>query len=567
MNRRATLATLLGQKQPKAIVKQHVRTAQLPMLSGLMPYTGPWTYEQAAHLLRRTTFGPTAQQIQTAVDNGLEATLTELFLERELPPPPINYYYAPEPEPGEEPIADVPIGETWVDGPHGPNRDANTMRERSLKAWTIEQWLDETISIREKMTLFWHNHFVVQSEIVEDPRFIYRYITLLRENVLGNFRELAKKVTVDPAMLRYLNGNLNEVGNPNENYARELLELFTVGKGDLAGEGDYTTFTEQDVIEIAKILTGWRDQGYRRRNPEQPVDAYFEAEEHDTSTKQLSYRFNDAVIENAGENEYANLIDVIFQSEQAAPYICRKLYQWFVYYDITEQAEQNVIQPMAQLLRDSDFEIQPVVEALLRSEHFYDILSIGPMIKNPIDFTISAVKPFAVQFPENLEERYTLYVELFDALRPMQMEMYNPPEVAGWKAYYQRPQYYRAWINSITLPSRQRLTNNMTGQGIESGLLSANIDVLSFVETLSNPTDPNDLIRDIAALIHPRPLLESQIVQLKELLIPGLPDFEWTVEYGMFREDPENSDLAQAVENKLRTLLRAMMGMAEFYLS
>lgn len=563
MNRRATLATLRGQKQPKAIATHTSQTAHLSMLSGLMPYMGPWTFEQAAHLLRRTTFGPTAAQIQAAVANGMEATIAELLADRPQPDPPINHNY----QPMTETEIDVPIGTTWVNSPRGTTNAGNQMREESLKGWTVDLWLDSTISIREKMTLFWHNHFVVQSQIVEDLRLVYHYIALLREHALGNFRELTKAITINPAMLIYLNGNLNTKEDPNENYARELLELFTVGKGQLAGEGDYTTFTEQDVLAIARILTGWREKVTTISPTEETITAVFEAERHDTGTKELSARFENAVIENAGEEEYANLIDVIFQSPAAAQYICRKLYLWFVYYKIDEETEAEVIEPMAQLLRDNDFDIKPVLEVLLSSDHFYNILSIGPMIKNPIDFTLSTIKPFAVQFPESLQERYPLLVQIFDTLRPMQMEMYNPPEVAGWKAWYQAPQYYRTWINSISLPARQGLTVAMTSSGLTSGLLSAKIDVLAFVETLDDTLDPNLLIENMAKILFPRPIFPSQIAQLKELLIPGLPDFEWAVEYGQFLANPENSDLAVAIENKLRTLLQAMLGMAEFYLS
>ena len=109
------------------------------------------------------------------------------------------------------------------------------------------------------MTLFWHNHFVVEFGDINDARMGYEYCRLLRQHALGNFKQLAKDVTVTPAMLRYLNGNQSTVGAPNENYGRELLELFTVGKGPLIGPGNYTNYTEADVQAAAKVLTGWRD--------------------------------------------------------------------------------------------------------------------------------------------------------------------------------------------------------------------------------------------------------------------------------------------------------------------
>jgi len=560
MNRRAVFATLRGKKQSKTTTS--TQAAHSPMLSGLTPYTGPWTFEQAAHLLRRTTFGPSGEQIQNAVNIGIEATIAELLADRPLPDPPVNFVFD-----GRN-ADNVPIGETWIRSPRVFTSDGLRVRLDSFEGWTLDVWLDDTLSIREKMVLFWHNHFVITLLIVRDPRIMYDYITLLRKNALGNFRDLAKAITINPGMLIYLNGNLNTKEAPNENYARELLELFTVGKGDLAGEGDYTTFTEQDVQAIARVLTGWREQETMISPTEEIVESVFDTENHDTGTKQLSARFNNAVIENAGEEEYANLIDVIFQSPAAATHICRKLYQWFVYYKIDEQTEIEVIEPMAQLLRDNDYHILPVVEALLKSEHFYDVLNMGPMIKHPIDFTFSAIKPFPIQIPEVREDRYMLALRLFNWQNRMQMEMYNPPEVAGWKAWYQTPSFYRSWINPISLPERQQLTNKLSDDGLDIGDgTTIQIDVLAFAESLDNATDPNLLIENIAKIIFPRPLLPSQIEQLKELLIPGLPDFEWTVEYGQYLENPDNTELAMAVERKLRELLKAMMRMAEFYLS
>ena len=128
----------------------------------------------------------------------------------------------------------------------------------------------------------------MQESIVREGSYLYQYLTTLRGHALGNFKELVKMMTVDGAMLRYLNGNTNTRNRPNENYARELLELFTLGRGDLAGPGDYTTYTEDDVIEIAKVLTGWRDFGYKSSDPEIPQEVAFVRARHNRGAKQLS---------------------------------------------------------------------------------------------------------------------------------------------------------------------------------------------------------------------------------------------------------------------------------------
>ncbi|MEL6944653.1 MAG: DUF1800 domain-containing protein, partial [Bacteroidota bacterium] len=492
--------------------------------SGLQPYQGEWTFAQATHLLRRTTFGPNYVQMKEAVQMGMDAVVAELLKDRPLPELPINVNQG-------DPL--LSFGETWVDKavPRGDS-DAINKRRWSLRSWMMETLLEEGISVREKMTVFWMDHFVVELFITRDPTFMYKHITFMRELATGDFREMVKKATLSPSMLRYLNGNDNNKNAPNENYARELLELFTVGKGDLAGEGDYTTFTEKDVEQAAKALTGWKDEGFYKQNDNDRTGARFLPNLHDTSTKQLSPRFNNAQIPNKGEDEYAYLIDVIFESPFVATYICEKLYRYFVFYQISDEVRQNVIEPMAQIFRDNNYNIKPVLEALFKSEHFYDALNMGPMIKNPVDFMMASFKQFEVEIPgkDDLTRRYFMLNKMYAELEDMQMELFDPPDVAGWKAYYQEPLYYRIWINSVTLPERVKFSNSITDRGFTAGSIRAKVDVFYFVETVDDPTDPNSVVGDFAKILFPRPLTQGQLDGLKEILIPGLPDFEWTIE-------------------------------------
>lgn len=559
MDRRTSLATLFG-KSGRTILEETLQASATAttVTSGLAPYGGTFGFEQAAHLLRRTTFGPNYQQIKDAADAGLDATFEQLFSGQPLPEPPLNHFYANDPN--------VPIGQTWVDKPYQlQDLEIINYRNSSLRAWTLGVLLNEGVSIREKLTMFWHNHYVTSD--INDPRFIYTYITLLRQNAWGNFRELSKMMTIDPAMLRYLNGNDNTAAAPNENYARELLELFTIGKGPVAGPGDYTNYTEDDVVQMARVLTGWRDRGWFALDNTQP-SAQFVPNRHDQGNKQLSHRFDNIVISNLGNQEYAHLIDIIFTKDECARFICRKLYRWFVYYVIDDQVETNVIEPMAQLLIASDYEIRPALEALLRSEHFFDMLNVGPMIKNPVDFVLSTLKPFGVQWPQDLEPRYRLWWQHFRIALPlMQMVIYDPPSVAGWKAYYQEPVFYRTWISSSTLTIRMFYTAVMATQGIAAGGANTKIDVLSFIATLEDPSDPNHLIEEISKILMPQPLTASQITFLKSVLIPGLPDFEWTVEYSGYLNNPSDPNLKAAVESKLRNMLVVMLSLPEFYLS
>ncbi|WP_020537936.1 DUF1800 domain-containing protein [Lewinella cohaerens] len=554
MDRNTALAGRRGRQQHSTINTFSAVTTDLE------PYAGVWEQAQAAHLLRRTTFGPNKATLQLALDQGLDATILQLFTDLPLPEPP-RYY---DTEEGDDP--NVLPEESWINMPLPEEGNVLPNRSRSLQAWTMGLLLNEEISIREQLCLFWHNHFAINNS-VNDPRFWYRYITTIRGQAWGNFRQLCKDITIDPCMLRFLNGNQNEAGSPNENYARELLELYTVGKGPFAGPGDYTTFTEQDVEAMARVLTGWTDTAYQTTDPEEELTAVFQPEFHDVLPKQLSARFGGAVIADFGEEEYAHLIDVIFAQDEVARHICRKLYRWFVYYKIDEMTEAQVILPLAQMLIDNDYEIAPVLQVLLRSNHFYSILNQGPMIKHPIQFVLGPIRQCGVAFPEEWQEQYVLWQQLHELTDRMDMAYYDIPEVAGWKAYYQQPLFYRNWINSISLQQRSGYVRNLVVNGYTPGEITLRMDPLAFIATLEDPLEPNVMIAEIATLLLPQPLETSQLTALKEILIPGLPDFEWTLEYGNYLGSPDDETIRQAVESKLQDLFVGLFNMAEFHLS
>ncbi|MEM6807475.1 MAG: DUF1800 domain-containing protein, partial [Bacteroidota bacterium] len=403
MDRRSFLGIRKGKDEAPSAPSRKI-------LSGLSPYNGPWTKTQASHLLRRSLFGPKATEISWSVNVGLGQTIDQLLAPQPEPAPPLNFYDADDPQ--------VPIGNTWINANYGSG--ANNFRRRvSLLAWTMGLMIDQGVSLREKMSLFWHNHFAVERDIVVDSRFLYIYSKLIRGYSLGNFQRLVEEMTLDPTMLRYLNGNQNvrqsnDGGQSfvasNENYGRELLELFTLGKGD---DGTEVFYTEDDVRAAARVLTGWRDRGYASSS--RPIDIQFRANRHDATPKQFSEHFNNQVINDNGEDEYKDLIQMIFDQEETARFICRKLYRWFVYYEIDEDVENLVIDPMADLFRNSNYEIEPVVRALLSSEHFYEVANIGCVIKTPLDFSVGIMRQFEVEFPQhpNILPQYRHWYKVF----------------------------------------------------------------------------------------------------------------------------------------------------------
>ncbi|NOT38827.1 MAG: DUF1800 domain-containing protein [Saprospiraceae bacterium] len=523
-----------------------------PLPSGtLTPYTGPWTFSTAAHLLRRTTFGPSLKMINEAETQGLNSTLDELFTEGRFPTRPLNPYATNDPE--------VKVGETWINADQSPASGLNLYRIYSLTSWYIKKLQSEEFNILEKMVLFWHNHFVVSE--IESPALFYNYFETLEKFALGNFREFTKEVTVNPGMLRYLNGNTNTKQALNENYARELLELFTIGKGPIAAPGDYTTFTEQDVRAISKALTGWN-----YTTPYKIVLA-FDNSKHDTSVKTLSHRFGNQTIANLGDQEYKKVVDIIFEQDECSRFIARELYKWFVNHHLTQQIEVDIIEPMAKMIRDDNYVIKNAVRALLNSEHFFSDAVYGCMIKAPMDFIMSISNSLKFPVPNQLHDNYAYFNHLWTDTHLMGQTYSEIPEVAGWKAYYQEPLFYRHWINGVSLQDRKRWIDKFINKGISfNSIIGIKIPVLDVIKEFSDPGNITSLLTELGQLIFTHPLTNSQTAIAKDVILKGLPNYEWTVEYEDYVNDPNNKQKKDAIENKLRALFTHLMNLPEFQL-
>ncbi len=532
-------------------------------------YSGSWTSLQARHLLKRTTFGPSVSMVNTAVGLGLNATIDKLFTALPLPSPPVKTI--PDGT-GSNQLNDpgAVYGATWVNSVPFPNISPPMLRNRVLRArskslysWTILQMHYSEISITEKLALFWHNHFVVADGTIAHRE--YLYYTLLRSFSMGNFKALTKEITIDTGMLLYLSGAENTNAAPNENYSRELLELFTVGKGQLAGPGDYTNFTETDVVAFAKALTGWQVPPISSSST---LTAQFNANSHTLGNKQLSARFNNAVISENGKQEFRDTIDTIFKQDECARFIIRKLYRWFVHHEISAAIETNIIEPLAIILRNNNYEIAPVLNKLLKSEHFFQ--STACMIKSPIDLIMSASRGLGVNPPVgNVENEYNHAYNYYAMCSDLDQALFYHPNVAGWKAYYQEPQFDKLWINNLLLPKRHIFCQLIAVGGKfsyndENYSVTALIPVLDIVKNIVGSNNPNTLINKLAEMMFNYPITTDQVTSLKDVLIPGLPDFEWTVEYSNYLKNPTNLALAQSVEKKLRNLFSVMVRMSEF---
>ena len=529
---------------------------------GLNPYTGTFGTTEVVHLLKRTMFGAAKSDVDYFKSKTVIQAVDELLNPATpLPSPPVKDY---DTTGAAVPDTIIAAGATWVSD---PNTDGtiNSRRRAAFKKWWFGVMINQDRSIREKMTMFWHNHFSTESTDIDNAQYVYKHHNLLRSSSLGNFKVLVKEVTIDPGMLRYLNGYLNTNTAPDENYGRELQELFTLGKEN------NPNYTEDDVKAAARVLTGWRIQA-------STISSFYDNSKHDKNNKQFSTFFSSHIVTGknsatAGDEEVTDLINMIFDKKQEVSlFIVKKIYRWFCYYTIDADTETNIILPLAQIFRDSNWEIKPVLSALLKSEHFFDLMSRGCLIKSPVENIVGLCREFNIVFPNPSTDylaAYGMWNFLVQQATNMNQNIGDPPSVAGWPSYYQEPQFYELWINSDTLPKRNAFADRMIQSGYTFSGKTIKIDPVAFTKLLSNPGDPNILINDALELLYRVPLsdVSKQVIKKQILLSNQDQDYYWTNAWNAYLAAPTDNTVYQTVFQRLRDLYKYLMGLAEYQLA
>ncbi len=517
------------------------------MATGLNPYAGTWTSNEVTHLLKRTMFGAKKADIDYFLAMSPAAAVDELLNNITVPGTPLRDYGLIQDEDGlwHDDLG-VPQGQTWVNDLNTMSDpevrgSINRLRTASLYKWWAGVIVNQNRSITEKMILFWHHHFSVQQEEVGNSTMLWRHHKIFRDNPLGSVKQLVRDVTIDPAMLFHLNGYLNSKLAPDENYAREMQELFTVGRGP------GSLYSENDVIAAARVLTGWRIDS-------QSLTSYLDNSAHDTGSKSFSSFYNSTAIGNNGVQEVDDLVNMIFNTTEAARFICRKLYKWFVYYQIDQTTETDVIIPLAEILRSNNFDIRSVLDVLFKSEHFFDPLNQACYIKNPFDIIVGAIREFNVNVPvyTDWQNGYPFFDSIYSKAAEMQQELFQPPDVSGWPAYYQEPMYYELWVNSNSLPRRANYTDSLVDDDI--------IDVRGFANYSSNPADPDQLVADMTALLLRYPLsVNSRNYTKNRFLLNNTGDNTvWTNAW--------NSNNNAVILASLKELFKFIMNLPEYHL-
>ncbi|HEV8022088.1 MAG TPA: DUF1800 domain-containing protein [Candidatus Lustribacter sp.] len=428
---------------------------QLDLATALEPYAGPWGVRQAAHLWRRAGFGGSPDDVQRATGLGVHAAVDGFIRFGDASALPAQPQLVDD-RPNRDQLKMLLAAAPQAGAPPVPDEALKTARQAlgrahvrdlvAMETWFLDRMIASPAPLQEKMTLFMHGHFTSAYQKGIPAQALVNQNNLFRANALGNLRDLTLKVSQDPAMLRYLDNAQNNKAHPNENYARELMELFTLGIGN---------YTETDVRESARSFTGWgltRDFTFQNF----PV-------RHDDGTKTFLGR--------TGNFTGADIVQIIFTQPAAGTWFAKKLLEFFVYSD----PEPALIDTVAALIRKNDFNLQPVMSTVLRSNVFYSERAYRALVKSPVEFVVGSYQLFGIRQSD---------LVALGALRRMGQILFVPPNVKGWDGG-------AAWLNSQTL---------LTRENFASGLMAKMGDT-TWMQRMMTSMDPAGVSRALTATI------------------------------------------------------------------
>lgn len=553
-------------------------------MPSITAFTGKLGPKLAKHLLNRSTFGPTNQQIKYFAELTPQQALDELLAPVIAPAPPL----------------DPLTGASWVNPAPNESNSGSEDLIHFFIAWDLEQKLKAEPNLTEKMTWFLHTHLPIAHNIVTNSAAFYYQNVLFRYYALGSYKKLFTKLTLDNGMLTYIDNYLNDYASPNENYAREMLELYSIGKGPQIGEDNYTNYTESDVKAAARVISGYTvDYTYTTIDEETNIprgkivlNGDKLAYKHDPGSKQFSAAFQNTIITpNEVANGYATeaavldeldqLIELIFKQEETAKFLVRKMYRFFVYTEITAEIENDIIVPLANTFRQNNYDMAPLLRQMLESMHFYD-MDTDPtadnikaaLIKSPVDVVLSAYRYFEIAFPDinatdaaTLNDIYsTIYRNnLIPTLEEQGIPIYNPYDVAGYDAYYQFPGFHRIWITPNNLANRYYFSNYLLS-GFENnmGQMLAKLDIVPFVKSkVMNPANAEEIIQVLIGDLLAEDLQpERYSYFLNNVLLDALTTTSWAMEWNNYIQSNDDT----AVRTQLEALVTAIINSPEFQL-
>ena len=570
-------------------------------MPSLSPSNSILGLRKAKHLLRRACFHydrPTVEYF---------STLTPLQAVEQLSLSTSNFWQDPydssiNPQDGLTDGFWIHSGNPPSSYPYGQNR-----KRGIISGWWWYNMLKQN-SLKHKLMFFLHTCFTISKDDGSGKSaYYYDYLQLIKFYSNGSIKTLAKKITFDNAMLLYLDNNTNNRNNPNENYAREFLELFTILKGPQIGEGDYTNYTEHDIQQTARVFSGIKTKPLR-----DTIDidtgipmGYVNVNQHDSDSKMFSAAFNYQTIQGGSTEsgvvqEVDDFVEMIFSNPETAKSYCRKLYRFFVRREWGDDVENDIINPLSEQLIDLDYNLHSVLKTLLTSQHFYDEDNsdttneiIGGMIKSPIQFLTEIISFLNIDIPNpeassdnppttwntDQEDFYHFYWKFcHNTFFPGSgMNIFSPDSVAGYPANYQGPNYDRAWFSSNTIVARYKTIESfISGKNKILGILTnangvqyyqnirVQFNTVDFVANSQNISDPYNsitLVTELSQLFYCETLSPERLdyfLQTLNDLDPGYWSGAWS-DYIINGNDVQ-------VKTRLDALFTKFINAAEFQL-
>ena len=497
----------------------------------------------------------------------------------------------------------------WIHSGNPPSfYQSGQVRKRAvISGWWWYNMMQQN-RLKHKLVFFLHTCFTVAKDSGSGKSaYFYDYLKLLDFYAFGSIKTLAKKITFDNAMLYYLDNTTNNKNNPNENYAREFLELFTILKGPQISEGNYTNYTETDIQQAAKVFSGIKVKPNR-----DTIDSdtnipygYVNISQHNTASKTFSEAFNNQTIQGGSDlpgvtNELSDFVEMIFSQSETAKSYCRRLYKFFVKSEWGAAVENDIIAPLATQLMNSDYDLLSIVQTLLMSEHFYDEDNsdttneiVGSIVKNPIQLLSQIISALDISIPnpeassENPPSSWTTEQQDFynfyykfchnTFLPGAGMNIFSPDTVAGYPADYQGPDYDRSWFSSNTIVARYKTIESLIAGknrilGVQTNANGASyyqniwiqFNAVAFVDNnnhISNPYDSTVLVSELVELL----FCESISANRLDYFIQSLNDLDPGYWAGAWAEYVQSGNTAQ-VKSRLDSLFTNLINAPEFQL-
>lgn len=589
-------AFLKDQIDLKPLLESREKTADVNKT--LNKYTGEFGYKQKRHLLNRILVGYAERHMKDLDGLTLDQAIDLIFKKPNFGEPVNNYYHDFPPEAYKKKylVEDVKPGEPFISKALSREERqgfvpefAGPERMGALDSWVYRSIYDQPTSVGWRLFLFLHTLTPFKDDGGKIKSSYYS-MKLAFEGSWRSYKDYIIDVTLSERMLELLNLKYSKKEAPDENFAREVQELFTVGKRP------FSKFTESDVKAAARLLVGWDslywenfvEEGYVTKNK-------FNENNHDTGDKQFSKFYGNRLIKgrtgpDGGRVELNEFFDMIFETEESAIYLSRRLVQFFVYPILNDTVEENIIKPLAVMLRKNNFSLAETLKILLNSEFFFAEEFYNAMIKSPMEYTMGMYKEFEILkgnvvydnynsfFDEDKKQFESKYLDpiylsfrifsqvKFHSIGRQGYSIGNPPSVSGWQAYYQEPIYDLIWVNSDSIKRRKEIAESIAINGINFfDRPNVRIDLKALLKKSKDPSNINVFIRDLAKIILGVDISERVFTRIKRSILgENFPDYYWSDAVNSFINSP-NKDNYNTLNIRVGQILAQIFDLNEIH--